>query len=77
MDEKAKARTHRELFGRKIALERKYRALSLEQLSERTAIDIALLTGIEDSTIDFSIEYLFILFEVLEIDARDFFSDFG
>jgi len=76
MDEQAKARAYRELFGRKIALERAYRALTFEQLAERTGIDIAMLIAIEDSTIDFPLEYLFLLFDALEIDARDFFSDF-
>ncbi|AYL99145.1 helix-turn-helix domain-containing protein [Mucilaginibacter celer] len=76
MNEQARARAHREQFGRKIALERNYRALSLEQLAELTAIDVAMLRNIEETSIDFSIEYMFTLFEVLNIDTQDFFSDF-
>ncbi len=76
MDDKAKARKARIQFGRKLVLERAYRVMSLEQLAERTGIPTALLNAIEEGTTDFPIDYMFLLFDALDIDGRDFFADF-
>ncbi|AYL94286.1 helix-turn-helix domain-containing protein [Mucilaginibacter celer] len=76
MDDKAKAREARIQFGRKLVLERAYRVMSLEQLAERTGISTSVLSAIEEGTTDFPIDYMLLIFDALDIDGKDFFTDF-
>ncbi|MEO3405050.1 helix-turn-helix transcriptional regulator [Mucilaginibacter sp. CAU 1740] len=76
MDEHAKAKRNLLRFGRKIAVERAYRNISLNKIAEQTGIPIFMLSEIEAGTTDFSIEDMFLLLNILEVDLSEFFAGF-
>jgi transcriptional regulator with XRE-family HTH domain len=76
MDKHAKAKRNLLRFGRKIAVERAYRNISLKKIAEQTGIPIFMLSEIEAGTTDFSIEDMFLLLNVLEVDLAEFFAGF-
>ncbi|WP_154402510.1 helix-turn-helix transcriptional regulator [Mucilaginibacter endophyticus] len=75
MDDKARARELRIKTGRKFALERAYRSLTVAQLAERTGIPIETIIVIEDGVSDFLLEDMLVLLNVLDIDIKEFFAD--
>lgn len=77
MNEKSKGRAHRIKFGRKIALERAYRGLTTEQVARLTGIPVAMITTIEEGRQDFPLAYMLLLLDILDVDTKEFFSDFN
>jgi transcriptional regulator with XRE-family HTH domain len=76
MYEHAKAKRNLLRFGRKIAVERAYRNISLNKIAQQMGIPIFMLSEIEAGTTDFSIEDMFLLLNVLEVDLAEFFAGF-